>query len=59
MCRDLGEVKRAMAKQAREYDVVLTDSMKEAGKLLDVGYEYVFMRGRTIVLRRIVTPEGV
>jgi len=48
-----------MAKQVKEYDVVATYNMNEVRKLLEVGYEYVFMRGRTVVLRRIITPEGV
>jgi len=54
-----GEVKYAMAKQAKEYDVGLTDNINEVRKLLEIGYEYVFMRGRTVVLRKSVTPEGV
>jgi len=52
-------VKYAMAKQAKEYDVVLTDDLNKVRKLLEIGYEYVFIRGRTVVLRKIVTPEGV
>jgi hypothetical protein len=54
-----GEVKCAMAKQAKEYDVVLTDDLNKVRKLLEIGYEYVFIRGRTVVLRKTVTPEGV
>ena len=54
-----GEVKCAMAKQAKEYDVVLADDLNKARKLLEIGYEYVFIRGRTVTLRRTVTPEGV
>jgi hypothetical protein len=48
-----------MAQQAKEYDVALTDDLNEARKLLEIGYDYVFMRDRTIVVRRIVTPEGL
>ena len=48
-----------MTSQAKEYDVVLTDDLSKVRKLLEIGYEYVFVRGRTVVLRRTVTPEGV
>jgi hypothetical protein len=54
-----GGMKCAMAKQAKKYDVVLADDLNKVRKLLEIGYEYLFIRGRTVVLRKTVTPEGV
>jgi hypothetical protein len=48
-----------MASQAKQYNVILTSDLSKVRKLLEIGYDYVLVRGRTVVLGKNVTPEGV